>query len=343
MEGKIGILVLVTGASGFLGSHITKRLLEQNQKVRGTVRSIEASKFLYDLVPEKKDNLELVEVELLDFAKWDLVTQGCEFVVHTACPVPITNPKDVENKLFKPAIEGTRGVLNSSLKNGVKKVVVTSAFNALWIGNEYRNITEEIWAIDGNEDVYNTAKIKQEKLVWEFYEKNKEKVEITVLCPGLLIGPLLKKKENLGEQIIKEFMSKKLPGIPDINFAVADVRDVAAAHVKALDSNKCSGKRYIIANKSMALKDITEILAKEFEKYGYKFPKTLLKRCALKFDSMFDEKAKKLLAFYGRKVRFDNKLSLNELEVKYRPIEETIVEMAYSLINFYVVPNKIEK
>jgi len=335
--------ILVTGASGFLGSHITKCLLEQNKRVRGTVRSLESSKFLHDLVPEKRASLELFEAELLDISKWEQATQGCEFIIHTACPVPLANPKDVENKLFKPAVEGTKVVLEAALKSGVKKVVITSAFNTLWVGNEYRTITEEIWAIDGNEDAYNTAKIKQEKFVWEFFANNKGKIEITTLCPGLLVGPLLNKKQNISEEIIKELMSKKLPGIPDINFAVVDVRDAAAAHLQALQIPNTSGKRYIIANKSMSMKDITEVLAKEFEKYGYKFPKTLLKRCALKFDSMFDDKAKKLLAFYGRKIRFDNKLSLAELGIKYRPVEESIFEMAYSLIIFGFVPDKIKK
>src|SRR5690349_10541348 len=98
--------ILVTGATGFLASHIIKQLLDQGYKVRGTVRSLarkEKNQFLHELVPERNSNLELVEADLLNSDSWEKAVQGVEYVLHVASPFPIQAPKD-ENELIRPAV-----------------------------------------------------------------------------------------------------------------------------------------------------------------------------------------------------------------------------------------------
>lgn len=130
--------ILVTGASGYIASYCIKYLLERNLKVRGTVRSLnnkQKYEFLYKLCPEKNANLELFEADLTSREKWLEATKGCEYVLHIASPIPPGIPKH-EDEIIIPAVEGTKNVLEASLANKVKKVVVTSSCLALFFGNE---------------------------------------------------------------------------------------------------------------------------------------------------------------------------------------------------------------
>jgi len=140
--------LLVTGATGYLASHIIKLLLQQGYKVRGTVRSLankDKYQFLYDLIPEKKQNLELAEADLTDKASWGKAVEGIEYIFHVASPIPPYIPKD-EMEIIRPAIDGTLNVLEAAVQKGAKKVVVTSSCLAIFVGNAGRVLTEDDWS-----------------------------------------------------------------------------------------------------------------------------------------------------------------------------------------------------
>lgn len=101
-------VVLVTGASGYIASHVLKQLLELGYRVRGTVRSLNDEKKvlpLKRLADNPKHPLELCEANLLDEKGWDEAIKGCTYVIHTASPVPKADPSD-ENEVIKPAVNG---------------------------------------------------------------------------------------------------------------------------------------------------------------------------------------------------------------------------------------------
>ena len=100
-------LVLVTGASGYIASHIVEQLLHEGYKVRGTIRSLKDEKKVLPLrsLAKNPHSLELVEANLLDENSWYNAVNGCAFVLHTASPFPSTIPDD-ENEIIKPAVEG---------------------------------------------------------------------------------------------------------------------------------------------------------------------------------------------------------------------------------------------
>ena len=99
----------MTGAAGYLATHVIYFLLREGFKVRGTVRSLQNKNKvdpIYNVYPEKRDDIELVEADLLDNSCWDKVVQGVDFIIHTASPFPPV-PPDNEDQLIKPAREGT--------------------------------------------------------------------------------------------------------------------------------------------------------------------------------------------------------------------------------------------
>jgi len=136
-------LVLVTGASGFLASHIIKQLLDEGYRVRGTVRSLNDEKKcapLKELVANPKHALELCEADLMNEDSWKLAVADCTYVIHVASPVPNYVPKD-ENEVIKPAVNGTLFVLKACVHESptskVKRVVLTSSVAAI-AGDEFQ-------------------------------------------------------------------------------------------------------------------------------------------------------------------------------------------------------------
>jgi nucleoside-diphosphate-sugar epimerase len=333
--------ILVTGASGYIASHLIKLLLEKGYKVRGTVRSLaDKSKydFLYNLVPEKKDNLEFFEADLTNKASWQKAVEGCEYIFHVASPFPAGAPKH-EDELIIPAVEGTLNVLEAALDKEAKKVVITSSFAAISFGNESKKVlTDDDWSDEVKCPAYPKSKVRAEKAAWEFYEKNKDKIQVTVLNPTGVFGPILTKQPQSTAALLSEFMNGTYPGIPDFKFGVVDVRDLAQAHFNAMFDEKTTGKRYLTSAKLSSIEEICDILKREFGKYGYNIPDK-----HLTYQEFMDSGHPAAGAhgpFIGRSMSFDNQRSIRELNLNYLSTEQTIIDMAYSLIKYGMIPDK---
>lgn len=136
-------LILVTGASGYIATHIVKQLLDSGYRVRGTVRSLQNEKKVAPLrklgdASKVRFEIELVEADLLDEASWPRAVAGCTYVIHTASPFPVEVPRN-ESELIKPAVDGTLNVFRACVQEGstVKRVVLTSSVAAIH-GDQYK-------------------------------------------------------------------------------------------------------------------------------------------------------------------------------------------------------------
>src|SRR5271155_3495273 len=131
--------ILVTGGSGFIGSHCILQLLAAGHQVRTTVRSLkregDVRAMLKEGGAEPGDHLSFIAADLENDAGWSLAVAGCEFVLHVASPFPPTIPKH-EDELIVPAREGSLRVLRASRDAGVKRVVLTSSFAAIGYSKE---------------------------------------------------------------------------------------------------------------------------------------------------------------------------------------------------------------
>ena len=342
MENTVSTPILVTGATGYVASHCIKLLLERGYKVRGTVRSLannEKYQFLYDLVPESRENLTLVEANLSDAQSWPAVVEGCEYILHIASPIPPYIPKD-ENEIIKPAVDGTLNVLNSALEKKAKKVVITSSCLAVWIGNGLKVVDENDWAVLEYCHHYPKSKVLAEKAAWEFYENNKDKIAVTVVNPSLVFGPTFTKHGNSSETLMAEIFKGSFPGIPDpeITWAIVDVRDAAEGHLKALFKKEADGRRYILSGWNLNVTETIDILKGEFEKFGYILPSK--KITAEEIKASGNPIALRSASMMGQKINFTNERSIKELGLEYRNKETTIIDMGYSLIKNGVVEDK---
>lgn len=338
--------VLVTGATGYIASHIIHLLLENNYLVRGTVRSLKNPKneAIFSINPAKKDNIELVEAEILSTDNWDPIVAGCHYVMHVASPFPPKPPKN-NDELIKPAVKGTRDVLLAAIRNNVKKVVVTSSVAAILAGHMTKTVfTEDDWSVVENSAAYEASKYYAEREVWKIFEENKDKIKITCINPGIVLGPTFSKNISTSGDVISRALKDDIPGIAKLCFSYVDVRDVAQAHFNAMKKiDETNGKRYILSGDCVWFEEIMDILRKEFKQYGYSIVSRKVGYCPMKFASFFDSQIKLLLPFVGKELKVDNSRSVKELELNYRPIAQTIIESGYSFIEKGVVPNKIKK
>lgn len=335
--------ILVTGITGYIGSHIVKNLLEKGYKVRGTVRSIENKEkyeFLYNFT-DKRENLEIVEADLLNARSWDQAAQGCRYVIHSACPNPVNEPRNPD-EVIRPAKEGTLNVLNAAVREGVKKSVITSSMMTMWLGNRDKVVSEDDWLNETELDVGSRAKILTERAVWDFWSKNKDKMEIAVINPGCVVGPILTNYKGSSVQTFLKLIMGKMPAVPNISMAAVDVRDVAEAHVQALFAKNNNGKRYLIAGRTLWLDKIASLLKGEFGPHGYSVVDRGLPSSYMKYALWFDSGVKKIMPFLDTDIKFNNMRSINELGMVYRNPERSIVEMCYSMIDHKVIPNKIK-
>src|ERR1700736_5412287 len=178
--------ILVTGGSGFIGSHIILQLLAAGHQVRTTVRSLrregDVRAMLKEGGAEPGDRLSVVAVDLESDAGWPEAVAGCEYVLHVASPFPSNTPKH-EDELIVPAREGTLRVLRASRGAGVQRVVLTSSFAAIGYGHKSQTtpFNETNWTELNGEVVapYQKSQTLAERAAWGFMAKERGALELS--------------------------------------------------------------------------------------------------------------------------------------------------------------------
>ncbi|MGA8331300.1 MAG: NAD-dependent epimerase/dehydratase family protein, partial [Mycobacterium sp.] len=167
--------VLVTGGSGFIGSHCVVALMNSGYRVRATVRSPEREAYLREMVARAgasaSDALTFTVADLTSDNEWPEAVDGADFVLHVASPHPPDEPNN-DDEVIVPARDGTLRVLRAARDAGVKRVVLTSSFVAVSRGHDMleREFTEDDWTdIDGRDvTAYVKSKVLAERAAWDF-------------------------------------------------------------------------------------------------------------------------------------------------------------------------------
>jgi len=336
-------LVTVTGASGFIATHLIAQLLEAGYQVRGTVRNAQQSEkyqFLRDL--PGSEHLELIEGELLTEGSYDKAIQGAEMVFHTASPYAL-NVKDPQKDLVDPALKGTENVLQSCLRSpSVRKVILTSSMAA--ISDEPDNhytFSELDWNQKSSlqRNPYYFSKTLAEKSAWEFVAKHDHPFTLVSINPYLVIGPSLSPSLNTSNSMLLDFIKGSYPGILDLSWGFVDVRDVAKAHILAAEQEHTSG-RYLCVNQTIHMRDIIRIYRENGFEKGYKLPSkdlsgsfgTWMMKCLAHLQPTGTKTY--LKTHLGKTMHFDNSKSIKVLGLSYRTLEKTLLEAAGDLIRW---------
>lgn len=270
--------VLVTGGTGFLGVNIILELLKKGFTVGTTLRTLSRKNEILDALTaggiSTFDQLSFYEADLLSDNGWDEAAQGCDYVLHVASPFVAEQPKD-ENELIIPAKEGTLRALKAAKKAGVKRVVLTSSFAAIGYSIDPRNhvFTELDWT-DENAPVqaYIKSKTIAEKAAWQFMEDAATAMELTVINPVGIFGPMLGGISSASlDTVVKGIIDGLITENAPFTFGVVDVRDIADIHIKAMLHPQAAGQRFLATSEgAMSFYDVAELIKKERPKLAGK-------------------------------------------------------------------------
>lgn len=336
--------VLVTGAGGFIATHCILQLLEQGYKVRGTLRNLARETQLRKTLAEHVDaegRLEFVHTDLLKDDGWEPALRGCDYVLHVASPLPAQEPKD-ENDLIIPAREGSLRVLRAAAAGEVKRVVLTSSVAAVFEGHGAGrlNFDENDWSnLDGKIGAYAKSKTLAERAAWDFIKsaQNPHQMELSVINPCFVLGPYMGQELTTSGQLISKLMRREIPGVPHMNWLIADVRDVAAAHIAAMTMPEAAGQRFCCAAQGCWAQDIALILKRHFASRGYRIPTQEVPDFVVYLFGIFDKTARMTIDFLGKEYTVSTARIEKTLGWHPRPVEETIVSMAESMIRQGIV------
>lgn len=331
--------VLVTGGSGFVGSHIILKLLNDGHEVRTTVRSLdrepEVRAMLRNGGQEPGSGLAFYEADLRAEGGWADAVRGCDYVLHVASPFPPGTPDD-ENELIAPARDGTLRVMRAARDAGVQRLVVTSSFAAIGYGHDHREkvFTEEDWTSIEGADVtpYVKSKTLAERAAWEFMEREGGALELAVVNPVGVFGPVLGSDYSSSIGIIKRLMSGMV-AVPRIYFGIVDVRDLADLHVRAMQDDAAKGQRFLaIAGEVVSMFDVATMLRQHLGPAGKQVPRRQSPDWVLRLLALFRPDARALLPQVGIIRRASGEKARRLLGWRPRPCETTIADTADSLI-----------
>ena len=263
MPGK----VLVTGVSGFIGSHCAADLLRAGYAVRGSIRDLSRSEAIRSALDRQGVDttaLEFCAATLSDWECWQPATEGCDAIFHVASPVPTIQPRDADEVVL-PARDGTLNVLAAARAQGINRVVLTSSVAAI-MGSiaDDRVYAAADWSDtdDPRLTPYALSKTVAERAAWDFCET--AGIGLTTVNPALVLGPAMETDYGSSLEAVVKLMKREVPFLPRFGFEIVDVRDVAALHRLALENDAAIGQRLIAANGFRWFREIAAVLNEQY-------------------------------------------------------------------------------
>jgi dihydroflavonol-4-reductase len=237
---------LVTGATGFVGWHVARKLLERGEKVRALVRDPARLKELEDV--------EVVEGDLRDPESLVRAVEGCGVVYHVAADYRLWTRDPQE--MFRSNVDGTRHLFEAAQRTGIERLVYTSTVGCIGIPKEGIGDEQTPVSIDDMQGPYKRSKFLAERLALDFAGRG---FPVVIVNPTAPVGDHDFKPTPTGKMVV-DFVCGRMPAFLDTGLNVVNVSDVAAGHLAACDRGR-AGDRYILGAENLTLERIFGVLA----------------------------------------------------------------------------------
>ena len=339
--------VLVTGGSGFVGSHTIVQLLYAGHTVRTTVRSLKREEnvraMLRDAGTDPGGRLSFFAADLERDHGWAAAAAECDYVIHVASPMPLAAPK-TEDEVIVPARDGVLRVLKAARDAMVRRVVLTSTCGAIYYGHPPQNapFDETSWTnLDGEMSAYVKSKALAERAAWDFMTAEGGALELSVVNPSGIFGPVLGADFSTSIELVKRLM-KGAPGCPQLYFGVVDVRDVADLHLRAMTHPAAKGERFIaVSGEAMSMLDIAKVLKARLGDAAKKVSTRRLPNWLVRIVALFDPSMRQLVPLLGKIRNATSAKAERVLGWNPRSREDAIVATAESLVRFGIVDSAV--
>lgn len=335
--------VFVSGATGFIAGQIVARLLAAGYGVRGSIRrgASEHTTERLRALPGADSRLTFVEADLRAANAFAGLLEGCTYVQHVASPY-VLDVTDPQRDLVDPAVQGTTAMLEACLATpGIRRVVLTSSMAAIMDepieGHVY---SEADWntASSLTRNPYYLSKVLAERAAWRFVDERQPPWDLIAINPFLVIGPSLTPTLNVSNGVIAGLLNGAYPAVPSLTWGIVDVRDVAEAHVRAMETASAHG-RYLCAAQLMSARRLVALLREHG--YGrYRLPRFHLDHPIGTWVARLAAYAQRpgvrqyLHAHLGRVPQFDNAKIRRDLAMTFRPPHGTVLDAAADLVTW---------
>jgi dihydroflavonol-4-reductase len=335
--------VLVTGGSGFVGSHVALQLLNAGYAVRTTVRSLDKEpgvrSMLENAGAKAEGRLSFLVADLLHDEGWAEACAGCDYVMHVASPLIATKN---EEEVIRPAVDGALRVLRAARDASVRRVVFTSTCGAIYYGHPLRAepFDETSWThVDGGAmSAYVKSKALAERAAWDFQRSEGGSLELSVVNPSGIFGPALGPDYSSSLDLIKRLLNGSLPACPDLWFGVVDVRDVADLHLRAMTAPEAKGERFIATQgDAVSMLGIAKVLKARLGEQAKRVPTRRLPNSIVKLVALFDVEMRDLVPLLGKARNATSAKAQRMLGWKPRSWEDAVVATAESLLKLGLV------
>ena len=315
-------MTLVTGATGFLGSHVVCRLLERGERVRVLVRPASLRQNLDGM------DVEMVQGDLTDPASLRKAVSGCSRVYHIAADYRLWVPD--RKVLYESNVIGTKNLLTVCGGAGIERMVYTSTVGALGFTHGGAPANEETpVSLDDMVGHYKRSKFLAEA---EVRAAAKRGFPVVIVNPSTPVGSRDVKPTPTGQMIV-DFLKGRMPAYVDTGLNLADVEDVAQGHLLAMERGRL-GERYILGNQNLHLREILEILSRISGRPAprVKLPRKVAMILAAVSTGMsrFTRKPPRIpweaVRMTRKRMFFDSSKAVRELSLPQRPVEKALAK-----------------
>ncbi len=333
--------VLVTGGTGYIGGEVVEQLLTKGYVVHTTVRNAAKSEpKLRARWSDAGDRLKIFEADLLSDHGWADANTGCDAVAHVASPFPLAVPKD-KDELVIPAREGTLRALEFAQKAGVERFVQTSSAAAIAYGHpdkdhfdytDWTNLTAGV-------PPYIESKTVAERAARDWVAVHAPKMTFCSVNPVAVFGPVYDDDMSTSVELVKKIIDGSIPLIPDMGICVTDVRDVAEAHVSAIEApaQKVRGERFPTSQKFLWLREMAEIVRTRVPEHAGKVPGRAMPDWLVKILALFMDEMKQIKGELGNVRDVSGKHTEDVLGFTFIPAEQTLEDTVRSLVEKGIV------
>ena len=332
----MAMTILVTGGTGYIGGEVIDLLLVRGHSVHTTVRDASKSEpRLRARWPEAGERLKVFQADLMDDAGWAEANAGCDAVAHVASPFPLAVPKD-KDELVVPAREGTLRALEFAHRAGISRFVQTSSAAAIAYGQPHKDqFTHLDWTdLTAGVPPYIESKTVAERAARDWVALHAPEMIFCSVNPVAVFGPVHDDDMSTSVELVKKIIDGSIPLIPDMGICVTDVRDVAEAHVRAIEApaETVRGERFPTSEKFLWLREMADVIRQRAPEHAGRVPRRAMPDWLVRLLALFLDEMKQIKGELGNVRDVSGKHTEEVLGFTFIPAEQTLEDTVRSLV-----------